>query len=72
MKLPNKLLVQMDGRSWEDLSIKDKQKEIEFCIFRCQASISDELEDYDPDMGKVLYYKKQIRALNKLNKLLVV
>jgi len=70
--MPNELLVQMDGRIWEDLSIEDKRQEIEWCIDRCQANINDELEDYDPDMQKVLYYKKQIKALNRLKKSLVV
>lgn len=63
MKLPNELLVQIEGKNFDDMSRDRKLAEVNWCMERCGMNRSEY-----PEKSK--YYTCQISALRKLlNKL---
>ena len=59
MKLPNELLVQLDGRNFDELSKIAKCVEINWCIERCEMN----REEYPESRS---YYSRQVSALKRL------
>ena len=62
MKLPNELVVQLDGKNFEQLNREEKLKEVNWCIERCYTNL-DEYGDEPEERAK---YKKNIKQLLKL------
>lgn len=65
--LPNELLVQLDGKEpFKYMSKNQQLTEIEWCIDRVNMWLAEELDEFEPDREKIIYYKKQLKQLKKL------
>ena len=60
MKIPNELLVQLDGQKpFNDMTKEEQTREVKWCLERCEVN----REEY-PENKR--YYSQQIRALKLL------
>lgn len=62
MKLPDELVVQLDGKIFEQLKREEKLKEIDWCIERCYLN----LYEYGDEPEERAKYKQNIKQLLKL------
>ncbi len=63
-KMPNELVVQMDGRNWADLTKEEKISEIEWCLERVYCIYDEASEDQDKERLK--YLRKEIKDLKTM------